>query len=151
MRVVIEKSLRQLTLWDGEQALLRTRVALGRNPVGGKQREGDLRTPEGLYQICLAKEQGKYGKSLGLNYPNAEDAHRGFQSGQIDQTTLQAVVDAVAAGRRPPWGTPLGGEVYLHAGDVQADWTAGCIALAQEDMDVLFACRNQIEDVEIRP
>ena len=71
--------------------------------------------------------------------------------GVIDKPTLCAVEAAVAQGRRPPWGTPLGGEIYLHEGDVAADWSAGCISLAAEDMAVLYAYRSQIEDVEIRP
>ena len=151
MRILIQKSLRLLTLWQDDRALLCARVALGRNPVGAKERQGDLRTPEGVYQICLAKEQGKYGMSLALNYPNAEDARRGFETGLIDRFTWHAVADAVAAGRRPPWGSPLGGEIYLHEGDTHTDWTAGCIALTQSDMAVLYAYRSQIEDVEIRP
>ena len=151
MQVVVDKQARTLRLLDGAQVVLCARVALGREPRGPKRCAGDGRTPEGVYRVCLVKEAGKYGQSLGLNYPNAADARLAVAQGRIDAPTLAVIEAALARGERPPWGTPLGGEVYLHAGDVQADWTAGCIALAQEDMDVLFACRNQIEDVEIRP
>ena len=151
MRVLIQKTERQLQLLDGDTVLLRARVSLGRQPQGAKCREGDQKTPEGLYQICLAREDGKYGRSLGINYPNTQDARNAYAQGVIDKPTLCAVEAAVAQGRRPPWGTPLGGEIYLHEGDVAADWSAGCISLAAGDMAVLYAYRSQIEDVEIRP
>ena len=151
MRIVISKGEHLLRLLDGEGELMRASVALGRNPLGAKEREGDLRTPEGIYQICLAKEKSKFGLSLGLNYPNADDARRGYEAGRIDLQTMHAITEAIAQGRRPPWGSPLGGEVYIHEGDVQSDWTAGCIALQPADMALLYGYRYQIEDVEINP
>lgn len=149
MRVQVYKARRLLTLTDGNATLLRARVALGREPVGAKCREGDGRTPEGVYRICLVKENGKFGRSLGLSYPNAEDARQAYAQGVIDEAALRAV--EAAEGRRPPWGTALGGEIYLHEGRVDTDWTQGCIALAPEDMAILFSCRDQIEAVEITP
>ena len=151
MRIIIEKGKRLLRLMDGGAEALRAPVALGRQPVGAKRRAGDGRTPEGVYRVCLAKEHGKYGLSLALNYPNHGDAARAFAEGAIDRGTLEAVAAAEAEGRRPPWGSPLGGEIYLHEGSVDADWTAGCVALRREDMAVLFAMREGIEAVEIRP
>ena len=150
MRILVEKAKRRLMLLNGERALLCARVALGCAPVGAKRLEGDGKTPEGVYRICLCKEQGKYGHSLGLDYPNAEDARRAYAQGMIDTATLTAVETAIRGGRRPPWGTPLGGEIYLHEGSVTADWTQGCIALTPEDMAVIWNWRGQIEAVEIR-
>lgn len=151
MRAVIEKSRRLLSLWDGGREILHARIALGREPVGVKSCEGDGKTPEGVYRICTVKENGKYGLSLGLTYPNAADARRAWGEGAIDLATLAAVETAIQERRRPPWGSPLGGEIYLHEGAVDTDWTQGCIALNKADMAALWACRNQIEDVEIRP
>ena len=151
MRILILKAQRLLVLADGAAERLRATVALGRNPIGPKRREGDGRTPEGVYRICLIREQGKYGRSLGLNYPNAEDARRAFTEGLIDQATLTAVERAQAEGRRPPWGSPLGGEIYLHEGGTAGDWTEGCVALREADMEALFSFRDRIEAVEIRP
>jgi len=150
MRIVIEKAARELSLWDGEQLLHRCRAALGREPVGAKGQEGDGRTPEGVYTICLVKEQGKYGRSLGLSYPGVQDATRGLAQGRIDQATHDVIVDRLAQGMRPPWGTALGGEIYLHEGGSETDWTQGCIALNQEDMDAVFPLWQQITEVEIR-
>lgn len=149
--LLIEKQKRLLTLARGGEVLLRCRVGLGSTPVGRKRAQGDGRTPEGVYSICLIKEAGKYGRSLGLSYPNREDAELALREGRIDLETHRAIADRLADGLRPPWGTALGGEIYLHEGGSRSDWTAGCIALDAADMDVVFACREWICRVEIVP
>ena len=150
MRIVVEKAARRLTLWDGTTQIMRCRVALGRCPMGAKQAEGDGRTPEGIYRICLVKAEGKYGRSLGLSYPNPQDAQAAFAQGRIDERTLGNIQLAHQEQRRPPWGSPLGGEIYIHEGGCATDWTQGCIALEKEDMDVLFPFREQIEEADIQ-
>ena len=151
MMICIEKSLRRLTVYDGGQEVLRCPVALGAQPVGPKQREGDGRTPEGRYFICLIKEAGKYGRSLGLSYPGTADAQLAFDEGRIDKRTLNNIRLASEERRRPPWGSPMGGEIYIHEGGAQNDWTQGCIALESADMDRLFPLRDQIDEVHILP
>ena len=151
MRIVIEKRKRILYVLDGDIVLLRAPVGLGRVPTGAKAREGDGKTPEGVYTICLVKPDGKYGRSLGLSYPNMADALKAFQERTIDDATFQAILDAQAQGRRPPWGTPLGGEIYIHEGGSHSDWTQGCVALDAADMDILFPFHAQIAEAEILP
>lgn len=151
MYLRICKSARELTLWQEERLIMRCPVGLGRCPVGPKTREGDGCTPEGRYRICLIKEQGKYGRSLGLSYPGPEDGGRALAEGRIDLPTCQAICRAHQENRRPPWGSPLGGEIYIHEGGSASDWTQGCIALNKEDMDALFPLRREIEWVEIVP
>ncbi len=151
MRVLIDKSARRLTLTDGARVLLIARVALGREPIGPKRASGDGRTPEGRYRVCIEKEQGKYGLSLGLSYPGPEDARLALAEGRIDPATCDAILLAHAQGRRPPWGTPLGGEIYLHEGPTDRDWTAGCVALSHENMAALFERRHEVEEVVISP
>ena len=151
MDIMIGKSLRRLQAWRDGQLVLDCPVALGREPVGAKRAEGDGRTPEGVYTVCLVKEQGKYGRSLGLSYPNAQDAQLAYEEGRIDERTLVNLRAAEAEGRRPPWGSPLGGEVYIHEGGAQSDWTQGCIALESADMDVLFALKDEIREIHIFP
>ncbi len=151
MKATVLKSERLLLLTQNGEELLRARVALGREPIGAKQKTGDGRTPEGRYQFCMAKEFGKYGRSLGLDYPNSADGRRGFSEGIIDHEALSAIEAAQAQCRRPPWGTALGGEIYLHEGPTDTDWTEGCIALTAADMERLFTLRSQIEFVEILP
>ena len=151
MNIRIWKSRRLLELLNGPDVLFTCRVALGRCPEGPKQMEGDGRTPEGCYRICLIKEQGKYGRSLGLSYPGPADAEQALGEGRIDRRTFDNIMLAHAQERRPPWGSPLGGEIYLHEGGVQTDWTQGCIALNKQDMDRIFPLRGEIEDVHILP
>lgn len=151
MQLIIRKSARQLALMDGNMQLLACRAALGREPEGPKRMQGDGRTPEGAYFICLVKEQGKYGRSLGLSYPNPQDAQAAFSEGRIDERTLQNVQAAHAERRRPPWGSPLGGEIYIHEGGSSTDWTQGCIALEESDMDRLFPFWPQVDEVLILP
>ena len=134
MRILIEKGRRRLTAIDDEGAvLLQCRAALGSAPQGPKCREGDGKTPEGRYFVCL-KKMGKYGPSLGVSYPNARDAERCGADAE-----LTAYIRACEAqGKRPPWGTALGGEIYIHGGGADWDWTAGCIALNDEDAVRLY-------------
>lgn len=151
MWIQIEKNRRLLRLMEGEREAYRCRVGLGRCPVGPKEAEGDGRTPEGVYFICLVKEKGKYGRSLGLSYPGPEDAQRALAQGRIDRRTFESVRLAHAQRRRPPWGSPLGGEIYLHEGGGDRDWTQGCIALDARDMDAVFAAWPRVERVVILP
>ena len=147
MRIVIEKALRRLTLLDEEMGeMLCCPVGLGRCPVGPKQWEGDGKTPEGTYFVCL-KKQGKYGPSLGISYPNVADAGRAG----VDVALIACIRAREAAGERPPWGTTLGGEIYIHGGGAARDWTAGCIAVPDADMAWLFAHVAQGTRVIIRP
>jgi len=151
MRVLILKQERTLYLLDSGTVLLRAPVGLGRHPEGPKARAGDGKTPEGVYAICLVKPAGKYGRSLGLSYPGPADAQHALDENRIDADAFQAIQSAVNEGRRPPWGTALGGEIYLHEGGAREDWTQGCVALDPRDMDVLFPYRSKITEVEIRP
>ena len=151
MRIVIQKVQRTLTLAQDGGAVFTCRIALGREPDGAKRMQGDGRTPEGAYFICLVKEEGKYGRSLGLSYPNPQDAQTAFAEGRIDERTLFNVQAAHEERRRPPWGSPLGGEIYIHEGGSEQDWTQGCIALDKQDMDRLFPCWTQVDEVLILP
>lgn len=151
MLLRIEKQNRRLLLFKSDHEIFQCRIALGREPIGPKQAQGDGRTPEGSYFICLVKEQGKYGRSLGLSYPNEADASAAFAAGQIDESTLEKIRSACSEKRRPPWGSPLGGEIYIHEGGIASDWTQGCIALEERDMDVLFPLRDQLDEVQIVP
>ena len=138
MKALIEKAERRLTLFaDDGSVLFRCRAAFGRAD-GPKRRAGDLRTPEGDYYVCLVKPQGKYGPSLGLSYPSVRDAREGVRLGVIGPELLVLFERAEAEHTRPPWGTALGGEIYIHAGGSAENWTAGCVALEPEDMGVLF-------------
>ena len=147
MHILIEKKRRRLTLLsDQEKPLFSCPIALGFSPEGPKSREGDGKTPEGDYFICL-KKVGKYGPSLGLSYPNEQDALRLG----AEEALLSCIRLRMAAKERPPWGTALGGEIYIHGGGIAKDWTAGCIALQDEDAQYLYALLPLGASVRIIP
>lgn len=151
MQIMIEKSQRRLRVTDGEKELFSCPAALGRVPEGPKQAQGDGRTPEGSYFICLIKENGKYGKSLGISYPGPQDAAIALEEGRIDRMTYDNILLAHAQRRRPPWGSPLGGEIYIHEGGTHSDWTQGCIALETADMEYVFSICGDVDEVRIAP
>ena len=135
MRIVIEKSARRLTVEGDEgENLFSCPIALGSCPTGPKEREGDGRTPEGGYFVCL-KKRGKYGPSLGVSYPNEADARRNGAAEEL----IACIRQRAAQKQRPPWGTALGGEIYIHGGGTESDWTAGCVALNDADAEALYA------------
>lgn len=146
MNILIEKAARRLTLWEEDRLLLSAPIALGFSPVGPKERTGDGKTPEGRYIICLKKE-GKYGPSLGISYPSVEDAVRM----QADPQLIQCIRERTFRGERPPWGSFLGGEIYIHGGGTAEDWTAGCIALEEDDAARLYRQVGMGTQVDILP
>jgi murein L,D-transpeptidase YafK len=120
--LVVSKSKRVLELRAGTEVLKRYRVALGFAPEGHKTASGDGRTPEGRYWIDRRNPRSEYFLSLGISYPNARD-----------------VAMARALGVNP------GGDIFIHGDPVRAvrkkgrDWTAGCIAVSNREMEEIWA------------
>lgn len=107
-------------------------VALGQAPEGQKRRQGDKRTPEGVYRICRVKPS-KYRSFLWLDYPNENDARRALRDGRLSKGEYERILAATLEGSCPPADTALGGLVGIH-GDYEEpprryDWTEGCIAM----------------------
>jgi murein L,D-transpeptidase YafK len=150
-RMVIHKGERRLELFDGEKLVKTYAIALGSSPVGDKAVEGDGRTPEGSFYIFTKNPQSRFYLSLGVSYPNQEDAERGRQDGQITEQEYREIVDAIGSGGTPPQKTKLGGEIYIHGGGTFADWTEGCIALRNRDVNELFEALDVGTPVEILP
>lgn len=132
--IIIYKKQRILELYVNNKLLKSFKIALGKCPEGDKLREGDCRTPVGQYFICTRNEKSPYTLFLGLNYPNTKDAERGLQQNIISREIYEQIKAAEECRRRPPWNTPMGGEVGLHGGGNEGDWTRGCIALSDEDI-----------------
>lgn len=137
-RVVVEKGARRLRLYAGGEVVRVRRVALGFEPAGDKVRQGDGRTPEGDYRVCMKNAKSNFYLSLGLTYPNAEDAERGLREGLITRAQHGSITRALTAGRCPPWNTALGGEIFIHGGGTARDWTFGCVALENPEIKELF-------------
>lgn len=137
-RIVVSKSKRRLDLYSDGRVVRQYRVALGKNASDDKEREGDYRTPEGEFYVCVKNAASKFYLSLGLSYPNREDAERGLRDKLITRGQYERIVEAIDKGLRPPWDTALGGEIFIHGGGSGNDWTWGCVALDDADIKELF-------------
>lgn len=142
IHIIVYKKDRSLQLRKGNELIGEYKIDLGFDPIGHKEREGDGKTPEGAYYICVKNPKSKYYLSLGLSYPGISDAKRGLESGLITQKEYDEIVKAINSGKRPPWNTPLGGQIMIHGTDTKSetksDWTEGCIAVDNEVMDILW-------------
>lgn len=131
-RVVVHKSQRMMHLLSGESVVRSYRIALGRDPIGHKQQEGDGRTPEGRYTIDRRNPKSRYHLALHISYPNAADVER-----------------ARARGVDP------GGDIMLHGlkpgVDHPSDWTQGCIAVTDSEMDEIWGMVADGIPIEILP
>ncbi len=137
--VLIEKAARKLTLSDGKTLVKRYSVSLGLVPDGHKEQQGDYRTPEGDYYVCYRNYGSAFHLFLGLSYPNGADAAKALEKGLIDSKTAERIKAAEKKRERPSWDSALGGAVGIHGGGVGSDWTWGCIALENPEMDELWA------------
>ncbi len=137
-KIIIEKAQKKLFLYSEEKLLRIYPVKLGQNPVGDKIRQGDMRTPAGHYYVCMKNPRSKYHLSLGLSYPSIEDAKRGLEQKLITKGDHDRIIQRVTKKSIPPWDTPLGGEIFIHGGGETWDWTYGCVALRNKDIEELF-------------
>ncbi len=150
-RIIIRKSARTLELFDGDERVKTYPIRLGFSPVGDKEAEGDGRTPEGEFYVFFKNEKSEFTASLGLSYPDAGDARRGLAAGLITADEAGEIVAAIASRAMPLQKTKLGGEIYIHGGGSQSDWTDGCVALDDDDALELFAASKAQMPVTILP
>lgn len=127
------------------------KIGLGGSPVGHKLRQGDRKTPEGSYVITHKNPQSQYYLSLGISYPNLNDAARARQSGVISTAQYAAIDAAIRQGRAPSQHTPLGGDVFIHGKGAGSDWTLGCVALDDKQMRELYDLVRPGDKVSILP
>ena len=135
-RIVVEKAARRMVVFRGSKALRAYQVALGFAPDGAKVRQGDGKTPEGVFRIDRVNSLSRYHLSVGLDYPQAEDRARAAQGGY----------DA-------------GGDIFIHGQPnglpdetlLKGDWTAGCIAVSNTAIREIFAAVSVGAVVEVRP
>jgi murein L,D-transpeptidase YafK len=150
-RVVIRKKARELALYDGPELRKRYPIALAANVSGDKEREGDRKTPEGVLYVCTRNGASRFHKFMGLSYPAPSDAARGLEAGLVSRAEHDAILEAHRLKSCPPWKTALGGEVGIHGGGIGRDWTLGCIALADEHVDELWAVLRIGDPVVVEP
>ena len=138
-KIVIRKAKRALDVYDGSVLTKTFTIVLGFAPTGDKETEGDGKTPEGEFYVFTKNPQSRFHLSLGVSYPGKDDADRGFAEGLISKKERDEIIAALEAKRMPPQKTKLGGEIYIHGGGTESDWTWGCPALKKEDIEELFA------------
>ncbi|HEX6124914.1 MAG TPA: L,D-transpeptidase [Pyrinomonadaceae bacterium] len=136
--IVIRKRDRTLELFDSNTRVKSYAVVLGFAPEGDKEREGDGKTPQGEFYIFVKNPQSRFHLSLGISYPAAQDAEHGLAAGMISQEERDAIVFAIDNQQMPLQKTALGGEIYIHGGGTDGDWTRGCIAMSNEDIEELY-------------
>ena len=128
--VIVRKAARSLQLMHAGRVIASYRIALGRAPDGPKRQEGDGRTPEGVYTLDWRNANSNFHRSLHVSYPREWDDQRAAR-----------------------WGVSPGGEIMLHGlpngisaervGHPYVDWTDGCIALTNAEIDEIWA---QVDD-----
>ena len=150
-RIVVLKSKRRLELYSDGTLVRSYKIGLGLNPVPDKQRQGDRATPEGDFYIFTKNDKSAFYLSLGISYPNAEDAERGLRDGLISRRQHDAIVKAFRRKATPPQNTALGGDIYIHGNGASSDWTWGCVALENEHVKELFNAVPVGTPVTIRP
>jgi len=150
-QIIVLKSKRRLELYS-HGALVRVyKVGLGLNPVPDKTRQGDRATPEGEFYVFTKNDKSNFYLSLGISYPNAEDAERGLRDHLIARAQHDAIVRAIKRKATPPQNTALGGDIYIHGNGATSDWTWGCVALENEDIRELFDAVPVGTAVTIKP
>ena len=137
-KVLVHKAERRLDVLSGGQVIRQYRVALGKQPVGHKQVQGDNRTPEGIYHIDWRHHSPSYNLSLHLDYPNLKDRADAWKRG-VDPGGMIMI-----------HGTPVD-EEYPEWFFTGLDWTNGCIALDNRSMRELWDLVPDGTLVEIRP
>ena len=133
---MIEKANRRMTAYQNNQAVRSYVIGLGFAPEGDKIREGDGKTPEGLYKINRRNPKSSYTLSLGIDYPKAHDLERARQGGYS-----------------------AGGDIFIHGQPnklldlitLDGDWTLGCIAISNAEMRELYKHTPIGAVVDIRP
>ncbi|MEO0469786.1 MAG: L,D-transpeptidase family protein [Bacteroidota bacterium] len=136
--IVVLKSARKMQVFSGDELLKTYTIALGREPVGKKEYEGDKKTPEGIYTIDDKNPNSGYHRNLGVSYPQAEDRKHAESLGKspgglIKIHGLRNGMGAI--GRFHRW----------------QDWTMGCIAVTNEEVEELFELVPIGTPIDIRP
>ncbi len=152
-KIVIRKRKRILELYSDKKLIRTYKIAFGSNPIGDKQVEGDGCTPLGEFYVFTKNDQSLFFLSLGVSYPNIEDAKRGLREGLITLEEHDAIVKAINEKTMPPQNTALGGQIYIHGGTngATSNWTQGCVALDNEDMKEIFDAIPNQTAVIIKP
>jgi murein L,D-transpeptidase YafK len=137
-RVVVLKKQRALQLLDHGKVIKVYRVALGGDPVGAKTRQGDHKTPEGIYLLDRRNAHSQFYKSIHISYPSERDRAAAHQKG------VSPGGDVFVHGLPKGYG-------YVGAAHRLRDWTDGCIAVTNQEIDEIWLAVSDGTPIEIRP
>jgi len=162
LRVVIWKSQYTVTLYKGDLPVKTYRAVFGRGyQDGDKERSGDRRTPEGEFYICTMNHSKRFYKFMGLSYPGLKHAEHGLRTRMISRFEYASIKKAIDEQQPPPWDTRLGGAVGIHGRTLvdpsasrlitSMNWTDGCIALDNTDVDEIYSVVSLGTPVTILP
>ena len=137
-KVLIEKAKRKLHLFKNGIAFKTVDIALGLRPVGDKNEEGDFKTPEGKYTLDTRNPDSDYFLSIHVSYPDVQDRHEAQQRG----VSPGGAIMIHGQPNVPNWS-----EAYYRT----QDWTNGCIAVSNSDMNDIWLMTDENTPIEIRP
>ena len=147
IELVVSRSAHPLSVKQGDVTLNTFKVAFGSGGKKGKLKEGDHTTPKGTYLINKIRDSENFHLFMLLNYPNMDDAKRALKNHLISRKQYRAIFLAQIEGRLPPQNTALGGSIGIHGIGIEtkdkleihryADWTKGCIAMRNDEVEAL--------------
>ena len=144
--ILIETGNQSLSVMLGEEPVHRfENVSIGRNGTTSNKITLDQKTPLGSFRIADIRKSDRYYRFIALDYPDLSYARRALVDGVIDDEAYAAILSAHEQGVQPPASTPLGGHIGIHGigdGDLaihqEFNWTEGCVALTNEEIDELL-------------
>lgn len=137
-KIIVFKSIRELQLLRGDKVLRTYKIALGGTPVGPKQRQGDHKTPEGIYTVAGRNAKSSYHRALRVSYPNEQDRARAAKLGVAPGGDIMI------------HGLP-NGYGWIGRGHLAKDWTDGCIAVTDQEIEEIWRLVPDGTRIEIRP
>lgn len=137
-RVIVNKAKRELLLMHAGNMVRSYRVALGRNPVGPKTKQGDGKTPEGIYSISGRNAASAFHRALRVSYPNSADRAQAKRLGVAPGGDIMI------------HGLP-NGQGHIGKAHLQSDWTEGCIAVTNAEIEEIWGLVRDGTKVEINP
>jgi murein L,D-transpeptidase YafK len=136
--VLVMKGERRMQIMSGDAVVRTYSIALGGSPVGHKEKEGDERTPEGRYVLDWRNDKSGYHRSIHVSYPNEADTERARNAGEDPGGMIMIHGQRNYLG----WFSPV---------TQWFDWTNGCIAVTNAEMDEIWAIVENGTPIEIRP
>lgn len=138
MLIEVSKSEKNLRVFENNILVAAFPIGIGKVEAGQKEYRDDQKTPEGEYSVCVRNDKSKFHLSLGLNYPNKEDAKRALANQRITHGQFDSILKAIDAHGGSDWSTPIGGEIYIHGGLEDKNWSEGCIRMYNKDIELIF-------------